>query len=128
MLPTNRIWVTFKVPGIHCYPDAPEDVAYLRSPHRHLFHFKAAIQVFHDEREIEFHQFLRFCKSHYASEEDCSNQSCETLARTLVERIRAQYPMLGTEPYLIRAIAVEVSEDGECGAIVFGDNSIGAYT
>ena len=52
------IFVKFALPGIHCYPDAPDDVSYLRSPHRHLFHFKVGVPVNHANREIEFHQFL----------------------------------------------------------------------
>ena len=113
---TMSIWVTFSVPGVHCYPLAPDDVSYLRSPHRHLFKFRVEVEVFHDEREIEYHQFLRWCKSHYATEEDCSNKSCETLARELAQRVLAEYGT--TSSGWPRRILVEVSEDGECGSVV----------
>ena len=63
------IWVTFKKEGIHKYPAALEDpalatgdeydVSFLGYPHRHIFHFKVAIEVFHDDRDIEFIQFKR---------------------------------------------------------------------
>ena len=52
----RKIWVTFSKTGMHRYPEAPEDVSYLRHPHRHKFLFKATVTVEHDDREIEFHQ------------------------------------------------------------------------
>ena len=63
------IWVTFKKEGIHKYPAALEDpalatgdeydVSFLGYPHRHIFHFKVEIEVFHNDRDIEFIQFKR---------------------------------------------------------------------
>ena len=59
----NTIWVTFRKEGIHKYPAAltdPKlatgdeyDVSFLGYPHRHIFHFKVWIEVFHDDRDIE---------------------------------------------------------------------------
>lgn len=105
------IWVTFSFEGFHAFPVAPSDVAYLRDVHRHLFKVRVEIEVRHDEREIEFHQFLRYCRYPYrAGSTECNNQSCETLARELGTYIQQAYPG--------RELAVEVSEDGECGSIV----------
>ena len=66
-LPTKMIWVTFKKEGIHKFPAALDDpalatgdeydVSFLGYPHRHIFHFKVWIEVFHDDRDIEFIQF-----------------------------------------------------------------------
>ena len=52
----RQIWVTFEKEGIHCYPAAATDpllatgdeydVSFLGSPHRHIFHFRVAIDVF----------------------------------------------------------------------------------
>ena len=63
----KMIWVTFRKEGIHKYPAALDDpklatgdrmdVSFLGYPHRHIFHFKVAIEVFHDDRDIEFIQF-----------------------------------------------------------------------
>ena len=55
----SMIWVSFRKEGIHAYPAALtepelEDVKFLGHPHRHMFHFKVWIQVFHDDRDIEF--------------------------------------------------------------------------
>ena len=110
------IWVTFSFEGFHAYPVAPSDVAYLRDVHRHLFKVRVEVEVFHDERDIEFHQFLRFCRAPYlANSTACSSKSCETLAREIAERVQLKY--------LHRAVAVEVSEDGECGSIVRNSGS-----
>lgn len=105
------IWVTFAKVGFHCYPSAPEDVSYLRQQHRHLFKFKVTIQVFNNEREIEYHQFLNKIVGWYDEGIlQFDNQSCETIASDLLLTVMAQYPG--------RYVEVEVSEDGECGSIV----------
>ena len=64
------IWVTFQKEGIHKYPAALEDpalatgdeydVSFLGYPHRHKFHFRVAISVTHNDRDIEFIQFQRW--------------------------------------------------------------------
>ena len=109
---STRIWVTFAKHGVHHYSNAPDDVNYLRAPHRHLFKFKATIAVYTHDREIEFHQFQNWLMSLYADGGlDLSYQSCEMLANNLLDTIEAKYP---GRPYY----AVEVSEDGECGAEV----------
>ena len=69
----RMIWVTFRKEGIHKYPAALEDpklatgdeydVSFLGYPHRHIFHFKVAIEVFHDDRDIEFIQFKRWIEN-----------------------------------------------------------------
>lgn len=107
----TKIWVTFSIPGVHRYPEAPEDVAYLRNLHRHLFKFKITLQVFHDDRDIEFHQLLNWCRAQYQGDLSVDYKSCEMLARDLATR-------LTTYSSVPRMIEVEVSEDGECGAVV----------
>ena len=105
----RKIWVTFSMNGIHCYPDAPEEVKYLRDLHRHKFNFKVTIEVFHDDREIEFHLFQNWIISLYNSGViSFDYKSCEMLASELIDAICIKYPN--------REIEVEVSEDGECGA------------
>jgi hypothetical protein len=104
------IWVTFRLEGFHRWADAPLTEEYLRSNHRHLFHSKVTIPVDHAEREIEFHRFLSDVKTKaewMLSEQ--TDSSCEGIAHCLAEWITNQYE---------RSAEVEVSEDGECGAIV----------
>ena len=67
---TKSVWVTFRKEGVHMYPGADtdpklatgdwDDVSFLGVPHRHIFHFRVRIEVFHDDRDIEFIQFKRW--------------------------------------------------------------------
>ena len=69
------IWVTFQKEGIHKYPAAltdpalatgdEYDVSFLGYPHRHIFHFRVAIKVTHNDRDIEFIQFKRWLENLY---------------------------------------------------------------
>ena len=75
----RSIWVTFSKEGIHKYPAAltdPKlatgdefDVSFLGYPHRHTFFFKVWIEIFHDDRDIEFIQFKRWLEKLYGSAE-----------------------------------------------------------
>ena len=72
----RTIFVTFQKEGIHKYPAAATDpmlatgdeydVSFLASPHRHIFHFRVGIDVFHNDRDIEFIQFKRWLEGLYA--------------------------------------------------------------
>lgn len=108
----KMIWVTFRKAGLHRYPAAGtqglEDVGYLAHPHRHLFHFKVAIEVFHEDREIEFHQFLNFVES-AVSTNGLDYKSCEMIADDIAKIVAEKYPSK------IRQLVVDVAEDGECG-------------
>lgn len=114
----RQIWITFRKEGIHCYPAAGsdpklEDVSFLASPHRHMFHFRVSIDVFHNDRDIEFIQFKRWCESLYVGGTlELNYKSCEMIADDLYEQIANRYPG--------RDVTIEVSEDGENGcAIVY---------
>jgi len=110
----KTIWVTFKREGIHKYPAALEDpklddVKFLGYPHRHMFHFKVWIEVFHDDRDIEFIQFKRWLEKLYDQKTlQLDYKSCEMISDDLFVEIRKRYPG--------RRIAIDVSEDGENGS------------
>ena len=110
----KQIWVTFKKEGIHKYPAALEDpklqdVSFLGYPHRHIFHFKVWIEVFHDDRDIEFIQFKRWLEKMYTENTLQLNfKSCEMISDDLYAEINKKYPN--------RDIEIEVSEDGENGS------------
>ncbi len=117
----NLIWVTFRKEGIHMYPAAATepslatgdeyDVSFLGHPHRHIFHFKVYIQVFHDDRDIEFIQFKRWLENLYNKGTlELNHKSCEMIARDLHAIIEERYPA--------REIWIEVSEDGENGCLI----------
>tara|TARA_R100000951_G_scaffold116663_1_gene129668 strand:- start:4392 stop:4754 length:363 start_codon:yes stop_codon:yes gene_type:complete len=108
------IWVTFQKEGIHMYPQALTDpklkeVSFLGHPHRHMFHFKVKIQVFHDDRDLEFILFKRELEGLYSSEGTMTldHQSCEMIARELAKYIQSKYPK--------RELSISVAEDNENG-------------
>lgn len=113
----RTIFVKFQREGIHCYPAAAtepalSDVSFLGSPHRHIFHFRVDIQVFHNERDIEFIQFKRWCERLYADATlRLDAKSCETISDELYIHLASRYPD--------RDIQIEVSEDGENGCTIF---------
>jgi hypothetical protein len=141
----RKIWVTFQREGIHKYPAAATDpslatgdeydVSFLASPHRHIFHFRVWIDVFHNDRDIEFIQFKRWLLSLYTKTgrshvmrdraiSDTENRielasaptlqldykSCEMIADDLYIAIADRYPG--------RAVWIEVAEDGENGCLI----------
>lgn len=119
---TRMIWVTFQKEGIHKYPaalDDPklatgdwDDVSFLGYPHRHMFHFKVSIEVYHDDREIEFIQFSRWLQRLFSENVmTLDYKSCEMIADEMFLKIREKY---GSQ----REVHIEVSEDGENGCVV----------
>jgi hypothetical protein len=119
----RKIWVTFRKEGIHCYPAAATDpklntageydVSFLASPHRHIFHFRVWIDVWHNDRDIEFIQFKRWLESLYSGNGSILAldwNSCEMIADDLYTQIAARYPE--------RAVWIEVAEDGENGCLI----------
>jgi len=119
----RKIWVTFRKEGIHCYPAAATDprlntageydVSFLANPHRHIFHFRVSIDVFHNDRDIEFIQFKRWLESLYNGSNtvlELDWKSCEMIADDLYVQIADRYPG--------RAVVIEVSEDGENGCSI----------
>ena len=118
---SSMIWVTFRKEGLHKYPAAlddpklatggADDVSFLGYIHRHIFHFKVAIEVFHDDRDIEFIQFKRWLESLYANGTlELDYKSCEMICDDLAQQINNKYPE--------RKISLTVSEDGENGATI----------
>ena len=114
----RSIWVTFEKEGIHKYPGADtdpklatgnwDDVSFLGFPHRHTFCFKVWIEVFHDDRDIEFIQFKRWLERLYEQGvAQLDYKSCEMLADDLAAHIRAKYPN--------RWLKISVAEDNENG-------------
>jgi len=116
---TNYIWVTFNKEGIHKYPAALtdpklatgdwDDVSFLGYPHRHVFQFKVAIEVFDNDRDIEFIQFKRWLERMFdMGVVDLDYKSCEMISDNIAKRINDKYPG--------RMIKIDVSEDGENGS------------
>lgn len=115
----RSIWVTFQQEGIHKYPAALndprlatgdwDDVSFLGYPHRHTFHFRVWIEVYHNDRDIEFIQFKRWLERLYSVESvlDLDYKSCEMIADDLAKQIQQRHPG--------RWLKISVAEDGENG-------------
>jgi hypothetical protein len=119
----RKIWVTFRKEGIHCYPAAgidmnlatgdEYDVSFLAHPHRHIFHFRVWIDVFHNDRDVEFIQFKRWLEKLYHSDQGVLSldyKSCEMIADDLYIQVADRYPG--------RSVWIEVAEDGENGCLI----------
>ena len=117
----RMIWVTFQKEGIHRYPAASTDpklasgdeydVSFLGMPHRHIFHFKVGIQVFHNDRDIEFIQFKRWLENLYKEGTlELNFKSCEMISDDLYDQIASRYTG--------RDVEISVSEDNENGATI----------
>jgi hypothetical protein len=76
-----------------------------------MFHFRVWIDVFHNDRDIEFIQFKRWLENLYRdSTISLDYKSCEMMADDLYDLIATRYPN--------RTIWIEVAEDGENGATI----------
>jgi len=118
----REIWVTFTKEGIHKYPGADtdpmlatggwDDVSFLGVPHRHIFHFRVCIEVFHNDRDIEFIQFKRWLERLYSEEGVLAldYKSCEMISDELYIKIAERYPG--------RAVTISVAEDNENGCTI----------
>lgn len=115
------IYVTFQQEGIHKYPAAltdpklatgkDDDVSFLGYPHRHMFHFKVSLEVFHDDRDVEFIQFKRELEALYSNDVmQLDFKSCEMMAQELAKYIQTKYSN--------RKLIIDISEDGENGCCI----------
>lgn len=119
----KMIWVTFQQEGIHLYPAAAtdptlatggwDDVSFLGVAHRHIFHFRVAIEVTHNDRDIEFIQFKRWLSDLVRPGQGAmslNHKSCEMISDELHDLIVKRYPG--------RKVIIEVAEDGENGSLI----------
>src|SRR6056297_762154 len=118
----RTIYVRFQREGIHRYQAAAtdpnlatgdwDDVSFLGVAHRHIFHFKVRIEVFHNDRDIEFIQFKRWLEKLYNEDIlELNHKSCEMISDDLYQEISARYPG--------RLVEIEIAEDGENGSLIY---------
>ncbi len=108
----KEVFCTLQVEGTHNWPDCPfDEVAYLRNPHRHMFHIKAYKEVTHSNRDVEFIMLKHkiqdyFVDTYYGEKNLCTfgAKSCEMIAEELINEFDLS--------------RCEVSEDNENGANV----------
>lgn len=101
-----EVFITTRFAALHRWPNAPEEVAFLRDFHRHEFHVKLCVPVSHNDRDVEFIMLKEGVDSYIRrTYEGCKFPfSCEHIASDLLT--------------VFGASRVEVSEDGENGAVV----------
>lgn len=108
-----NVIATIKVPGVHYWPCAPEELPFLKTPHRHLFWIRVSRSVEGLDREIEILSLQndimkaldqKFEKSPFGYK--FYSLSCEQIGVSIIEGLS------------ITNGSVEVLEDGENGAII----------
>ena len=112
-LAKTYIRVRTQFEGYHYYPDAgkiDKRIKFLESEHRHLFKVEVKIEVYHDDRELEFF-LVKWALQDFIKERNLGHQSCEMMAR----RILTDHliPTHGERYY-----EITVSEDGESDGIL----------
>lgn len=110
------IYVTDQFEGFHRWPEAPDQVAFLRDTHRHLFKVRLELVVEGDDRALEFFMVKEKLSTTVAvlrlgtERQMHARMSCEQMAKTILHHMETEYPR--------RAMRCDVSEDGENGACV----------
>lgn len=105
---------------MHYWAQAFDEVSYLQHPHRHMFKVKVEMEVYHNDREVEFIMVKHLLDREIATHLDengvwqMEGHSCEDVAEMLSQLLTTNYPN--------RWIQVSVAEDGENGCIM--DNTI----
>lgn len=124
----TSVVMQLRVDGVHRFPDAPAEVNFLSFLHRHEFHIRVEVEVFHNDRDIEIimakHEMQKYFEDHYpkfAHESKTINfdtKSCEDLAEELIMFLKGYFAGEADEFGRARVMSVEVLEDGENGAIL----------
>lgn len=110
----TTITVRTEFEGFHFYPGAGEidpRIKFLESEHRHMFKVAAELEVFHDDRELEFF-LVKWDLNEFIKSGNQNHKSCEMIAREILEHLKAKW---GAH----RQLRVTVSEDGESDATVY---------
>ncbi len=71
--------------SFHCWPDAPDDVSFLRFTHRHIFHVETSIAGHHLDRSLEFFQIKRNIDNFFKETVFPLSSSCEYMAAELLK-------------------------------------------
>ena len=114
----NKIFVTFEIEGIHRHNEQQltEEYIFLSNRHRHVFHVKVFVDVFHDDREIEFIKLKEDIVKIYQNQPiEFDNNTAEIIAKMIFQTIREKFEVLRG-----RKCTVVVSEDGENGGVYNG--------
>lgn len=103
------VWTTWSFVGYHKWENAPKEVDFLKNLHRHLFKVKVFVEVSHNDRDVEFFILQKKLKAICLDFDKKMMGSCEMIAEDIKKTLIKEY---------LKNVQVEVSEDGESGAIV----------
>jgi hypothetical protein len=111
---TKQIYVTTSFAGHHCWPEAPDEVSFLRTLHRHKFGVVVFASVDHADRQIEFFMFQNRVNTLLGAVllptlRKNPHMSCEMMAELILLSLRKEG---------FNVTCVHVNEDGENGGIV----------
>lgn len=115
----NTIIVRTDAEFIHRYMGAPEGVEFLKEWHRHRIKITVEMEVFHDDRELEFILVRRLIDSNIINGTIglyYVEKSCELVAREIAELLIATYGD--------RRMRIEISEDGENSGVYYRNCSL----
>jgi hypothetical protein len=104
---TRTITVAWDFDGYHRWPAAEGVRSYLADRHRHRFHCTVTIPVTHDDRQVEFHDLLDYCRSltpDGAGPVELNDASCERVAEHLATTVARRFE--------VSPVTAAVSEDG----------------
>ena len=96
---------------LHCWKNAPEEVSFLRNLHRHIFYVIVKMEVFHNDRDIEFFMLKNDINKIIDDLKKTWLQtiSCEQMGLDIMNKLKQKYN---------RNICIKISEDNENSAIV----------
>jgi len=112
----TSIIVTSDKIAFHKYDDVPNPVSFLRNRHRHKFFIQLELEVFHDDRELEFFTVQSALNEWLKDKNEVG--SCEMLAKDIHDWASKKYRITDNNLYTWRKTVVEVWEDKENGARV----------
>jgi hypothetical protein len=85
----SEVIIQFEMEGFHNYPNPPEQVEFLKYPHRHTFMIKCGYKVTDLNREKEIFICRDIVKEYlneaYGSPCQFENMSCEMIAKEILE-------------------------------------------
>lgn len=111
---------------IHFWPEAPEDLAYLRKPHHHFFDILVSIEAKGENREISCEHLKDWVSRIILSFPNPVPWSCETIARKIATKMSKNEPIYrrGINPKLLgRKFDIIVLEDNTQGGSFGGEFS-----
>lgn len=117
----QMIVINTQFEGFHKYPQAPEEVSFLKDLHRHIFHVEVQIEVFHDDRELEIIMVKRALTKFLLQTVELGITSCEMLCKWVQDWVKSTYPTPASQ--YARVVHVKVMEDGENGAMLYDENA-----